>query len=328
MRNFLKLQRSAGRILSAGALLLLLVVAANAYTLVMRSGRRVEIPSRFVVTPTTLTYEVATGIQITLATAAINIPATEYANNETPGSFLKRIQTGTQETGETADLEDNAAAANLTGRAQLTITNRDLESSARRRRDSELAYEHRRKQLGLPSVEESRRRSAATSEVLQLDLERSRIAGRESENYWRTRASDLRTEIAVVDAEIQYVRGRLDEGPFQNSSGWSSGSVTTVTNTGPFGIYGQGPYGTYGGRRRNRTRLGIGRRAGVGSGIFLPNTGVFGSYEQPYDYSYERSELVTRFNQLAGARAGLSARWRLLEEEARRAGVPPGWLRP
>jgi hypothetical protein len=52
---------------------------------------------------------------------------------------------------------------------------------------------------------------------------------------------------------------------------------------------------------------------------------MFGS--SAYDYSYERSELITRFNELAGARAGFNARWRELEEEARRAGVPPGWLR-
>ena len=32
--------------------------------------------------------------------------------------------------------------------------------------------------------------------------------------------------------------------------------------------------------------------------------------------------------QLNAARAGLSARWRELEDEARRAGAPPGWLRP
>jgi hypothetical protein len=48
---------------------------------------------------------------------------------------------------------------------------------------------------------------------------------------------------------------------------------------------------------------------------------------QPYDIS-ERSQLITQFNELGAARAGLSARWRELEDEARRAGAPPGWLRP
>lgn len=61
--------------------------------------------------------------------------------------------------------------------------------------------------------------------------------------------------------------------------------------------------------------------------LLLPGYGVpIGSITQPFDLS-ERNMLVTRFNELAAARAGLSARWRELEDEARRAGAPPGWLR-
>ena len=63
-----------------------------------------------------------------------------------------------------------------------------------------------------------------------------------------------------------------------------------------------------------------------------PGLGVFPlSYNgapYSYDYSYEQSVLVTRLHELEAQRAGLQARWRLLEDEARRAGVPPGWLRP
>ncbi|HLO00916.1 MAG TPA: hypothetical protein VK208_20830, partial [Pyrinomonadaceae bacterium] len=59
-----------------------------------------------------------------------------------------------------------------------------------------------------------------------------------------------------------------------------------------------------------------------------PNIIGFGSALWPYDFSYDRNFLITRFNELAATRAGLSARWRELEDEARRAGAPPGWLRP
>jgi hypothetical protein len=41
-----------------------------------------------------------------------------------------------------------------------------------------------------------------------------------------------------------------------------------------------------------------------------------------------QGDLITRFNELAAARAALLARWRELEDEARRAGAQPGWLRP
>jgi hypothetical protein len=54
----------------------------------------------------------------------------------------------------------------------------------------------------------------------------------------------------------------------------------------------------------------------------------FGLPYQGYDIGYERSSLIARLDELVGRRAGLSARWRELEEQARRAGAMPGWLRP
>jgi hypothetical protein len=53
----------------------------------MRNGRRVEIPNTFTLTDSTLTYETAPGIQVTIQTAGIDIAATESANRQAPGSF-------------------------------------------------------------------------------------------------------------------------------------------------------------------------------------------------------------------------------------------------
>src|SRR5688500_16929274 len=97
MRSFYIPKRAASRIVSVFAVILLTVAAANAYTVIMRGGRRVEIPSRFIVTAATLTYEVTEGIQITIPMAAIDIPATEKANNEPPGSLLGRAKMRTAE---------------------------------------------------------------------------------------------------------------------------------------------------------------------------------------------------------------------------------------
>jgi hypothetical protein len=320
-----KVVRATNRIISVSFVMLLLMIAANAYTLVMRSGRRVEIPSTFMLTPSTLTYEVSQGIQITLQVAVINIPATELANHEAPGSFLKRMQLGAG-----ASFEQEPNAERDTAVQARTITNRDLAASMQRRRASELAYERRRKELGLPSVADSRKRAAAESELIGRELGPTLAAERQTESYWRGRASALRTEIAVVDAELAYTRARLDEIPESN------GSFTTVDSYGSYD-----PFGNLG-RRQRRSRGGYGGRAPRGGGVFdpwgfpqgnppyvlYPNGGPYGSNGQPYDYTYERSALITRFNELAATRAGFSARWRELEEEARRAGASPGWLRP
>ncbi len=351
--------RAASRIMSVSFLMLLLMITASAYTIVTHGGRRIEIPSRFVVTPTTLTYEISQGIQITLQIAAIDIPATEIANNEAPGSFLRRMQLGT---GASSKQEPNAER-DIVARGTRTITNRDLAASMRRRRESEVAYERRRRELGLPSVEDSRKRAAVESELIGKELEQTLVAERETETYWRARASALRADIAAVDAELDYTRARLDEVPFLNSGG----SFTTLSSIAPYSFGNVGNIGYIGGRRpffspytqrppvylaphsgsQITGRVGFGGRATRGQ-VFLnpgtfryarpigfgtphlpyPDLPAFGSTFPPDDFTYERGELITRFDELAGIRAGLSARWRELEDEARRAGASPGWLRP
>ncbi|MDQ6651652.1 MAG: hypothetical protein M3Y84_02800 [Acidobacteriota bacterium] len=128
--------------------------------------------------------------------------------------------------------------------------------------------------------------------------------------------------MAVVDAELNYNRARLDETSFADSGGF-----TTLDSNGPFISYGS----------RQLPGRGYGR-GGRGRGVFDPWTFpqarpivLFpseGGYGSSYELTYERSALITRFNELAARRAGLTARWRELEEEARRAGASPGWLRP
>ena len=364
MHRLCKSGRAASRIVSVFVFMFMLAITANAYTVVMRGGKRIEIPSRFVVTASTLTYETAPGIQITLQMAAIDIGATDDANNEPPGSLLRRGQLTPESSRPTKNPGNDMQSAQAT----RTITNRDLQSSMRRRRESELAYEARRKQLGLPSVAESRERAAAEAAAIGIDLEQQRIAQEESEDYWRGRAAALRTEMAALDAEIAWIGARLDDGSFPLSNGWGNGSFTTGTSVIPFisfGNFGRRSFGNFGGagfpgrgayrpnvfvapgqgtRVAGRVPFGSGapRGQGLGNpGIFpharplwaggfpvYPSVGAFGSTLPTYDYSYERGALITHFNELAAARAGLSARWRELEEEARRAGAPPGWLRP
>ena len=358
---------AAVRLVWLGVLLLVLASTASAYTIITRSGRRIEIPAKFVVTSSTLTYEAAPGIQITLQMVGIDIPATERANNEPSGSLLARIQSNHGQ----ANDDFNVVAPTAT----RTITNSDLVATANRRRQSELAYDVRRKQLGLPSVEESQQRRAAEAAAIDAELADKRVAQRDTEEYWRSRANDLRTEMVALDAELNYIKTRLDQIP----QGWgaqtnSFSSVIPMISLGDFGgrsfrgfgadrgfnrgyanrnnVYvtpgsvstqSRGPWG-FGGRhsRRqgnwNRGQLGygpFGQINGIGIGGYpiggypiggYPGGNVFGS-SMPDDYSYERNELITRFNDLAATRAGMNARWRELEEEARRAGASPGWLR-
>ena len=164
------------RFIMAVVFLVLTATVASAYTLVMRNGRRIEIPNEFTVTASTLTYTVGSGIQITLQLSGIDIATTERANGEPSGSFLARAL---------APAQVVAPPAQTQPRAQRSITNRDLEGYRRTRIESELAYDKRRKELGLSSAEEGRRQAAAITDRTYQQLLGMRDKDESAEQYWR-----------------------------------------------------------------------------------------------------------------------------------------------
>src|ERR1051325_3641344 len=215
------------RIFLATLLLAVSASMASAYTIVMRSGRRVQIPDKFTVTQSSLTYEAGPGIQVTIQFTGVDIAATERANGEPYGSLLKRASA------------QNPEAKSVEGPSNATrsITNKDLEVYRRARIQSELAYEKRRKELGLPSVAEHRRQNAAIEERTREQLLAMRAQEQSVEEHWRGRASDLRSELATNQAQIDFVRQRLDEIPSSNSFG----AFSTVV---PFGNVGSPIFGS------------------------------------------------------------------------------------
>jgi hypothetical protein len=338
---------------------LLVAAYASAYTIVMRDGRRLEIPDSFTVTPHTLTYEHAPGIQITLQMTSIDIAATEAANNEPLGSLLKRTPQQQPTTRQQARLSSKSA------RAARTITSQDLEASRRARLSSEAAYERRRVELGLPSLEDSRRRTQEEAERAGELLRQSEDDEVQAEAYWRARATELRNQIVVTSAEISYLRARLSELPdntstvsFANLSSFPYAAFTiggiprpsiinrpvinrpginhpTLLGTTRPGAQLTGRMDFGGGASRGQLLINtpstignLDRRTVFGRGlIFAPQPFYTAAPPSYFNFSYERAALVTRLHEVEATRAGLEARWRLLEDEARRAGAPPGWLR-
>src|ERR1700752_4346184 len=75
----------SSRLVLAALLLIFSVSVVNAYTVVIRDGRRIEIPNEFTVTNSTLTYFVGNGFQITIQLNTVDIAATERANGGSEG---------------------------------------------------------------------------------------------------------------------------------------------------------------------------------------------------------------------------------------------------
>lgn len=221
------------KLTTAGALSLLLAITAGAYTLVFKDGRRLEIPSEFTVTTTTLTYEISPGFNKTLSVALLDVPATERANREASGSFFRRRE----QTAPVAAAQTPSPPAAKTP-ATRTLSNSDLVAVRQRRLESEKAYEKRRLELGLPTVAETRMRQAAESADFQERLRAKSRSDAREESYWRDRARALRTEIASVDAGINYLRGRITE--LNESASANQPVITQVYPLWPYDQRGNG----------------------------------------------------------------------------------------
>jgi hypothetical protein len=162
----------AGRPLAALMILLLFPLASYAYSLVLRNGRRLEIPDRFVVSQSSLIYETAPGMSVSLQIATIDIEATERANREGPGSFLTHQAVTTQ------PVESSSALKRSQGPTK-NITNRDLEKFEQERIKNDEIYDRDHQRRGLPSREELRRMERESTQKMkqlasEVEAERAR----------------------------------------------------------------------------------------------------------------------------------------------------------
>jgi hypothetical protein len=246
--SFLKLVNPLKQALLLLSLLFLLSGLANAYTVVMLNGRRVEIGRDFAVNETTLTYKVTPGIQITMLLAAIDIAATERANNETLGSLMGRA-TEQKPLSKTTQSPGNVRET----KSLRSLTNRELEPFARVRLESERAYEQRLKELGLPPLAVLRTQAAAESERFWQEMARKR-----EEAEANKRAVELQAQMAALNAKLNYVQAGIGE----------------VVSSGDFTVLGGFPLFNSFGRSRVNPAL---FRVPFG----LPVGGAFGSFNVP-----------------------------------------------
>jgi hypothetical protein len=243
------------------------------------------------------------------------------------------------------------AAFSVPAQQTKTVTNEDLEKFRRQRVEAEREYRENYKRLGLPSpeeIEQQNEQKRRELEELSYQLQTQRL---QNEGDIQTRANELRAQIASIEAQINYLRNQINAGGGSYSTQtYSYGGVVVAPFVGgrrsPFkgGQTVIGPYpslvptprmmqnmanmypnaqGIY-----NRAigapfavRLGVGRgRIGFGRRGFYR-----GGYVAPVIVDngggYVQNDLGAQLVYLEQQHAGLMAQWRLLEEEARRAGI-------
>lgn len=342
-KAFLRSLEMLTRFLFVTGILVVMANVVSAYTIVFRSGQRLEVPATFEVGTATVTYELAPGINKTLQLAMIDIAATEWANLEPRGGFFNH-----------SPKPAFASPAPPIQHDSRTVTNADLEPIRQRRIESEKGYEKRRIELGLPTLEDTRRRHAAEEEwTLALARQRATEDAR-NQAYWRDRANTLRSNFTSVDAQLDYLRSRSveNQSPLYNYGSYPNvyGGYPNVYEDPNNGSYPKvyGPYNPYARHRSRTVRTVTAPRGGAlnrglvttGSGPLrsqIPKRGrpgfgaqLISPYTAPYQpfvygSSYYQDD---KLDNLLMRRAELEALWRALENDARNARVPQAWLLP
>lgn len=230
---------------------------AGAYTIVFYGGNRIEIPDNFIVTSNAAIYEASPGVNVSFRLKSIDVPATERANNDTAGSFLRRIS---------AHRIQAPPSTTATEKATRTITNRDLEPYERARVKSEATWEKRQKELGLPSLEETRREAARREAALDEFLAKKRLeedanqlheleaksfaemaarmnatAYQGGQDYWPTGIGSVENGVfGPFDPRFRFGRGfpfRVNQG---SPCGFNPSASCLLTH--PFSLFNQGSF--------------------------------------------------------------------------------------
>ena len=227
-------------------------------------------------------------------------------------------------------------------RATKTVTNADLEKFRQKRVQAEADYRANYKRLGLPSPEELEQREAERQRWLAEFSQKAEAERAENENYFLSRADELKTQINSIDAQINYLRGQpgVQPSPYKGGTIVYGGGLV-------LGGYGYGYSGGGRGYRQNRAAVGPNVQTVRNYANSFPNAGAVrsqiygarrlnnfrqrgsrsyyrGGYIEPLisgGGDYAQSDFESRLSYLEQERAGLIAQWQALEEEARRAGV-------
>lgn len=312
------------RILIAICLLVLTPLMAQAYTLVLKDGRRVEVRSQYrIVNNTVAIFTMPEGNRFSIALDKIDVEKTEMANGEIAGAFVKNAidpPKASDSGNEAKPSEEPIVASNAKPGSHKKLTNSDFERYRIRREEmsraaNEAAQAKAAAQLGVTALTgPAPDATAKTPAQLQAEQEEESMAQRremlkKKEEYWRGRAKALLTQIRVEEEQLAVLAAQLEDARRQS-----------LNNNPSVSIYQTDPYVYQPGIRIGGVPIGIG---GIPRN---PNTGNVVVINQNPNQNRSLT-LQERFLQLQVQHQETLVRYEEMREEARKDGALPGWLR-
>jgi hypothetical protein len=314
------------RILFIVFVLILLPVVAQAYTLVLKDGRRIEVRNQYRIVNELAVFTLPEGNRLSISLEKINVSETELANGDEPGMFVKNATSPPKVSDKSAptdaaktDEESPIVASSKPGAKKLT--NKDFERYRVRREEMAQDVARRNaakvgKQEPVEASTESGGKTASnqSNPVSENDKEADILAKRRElekskEEYWRGRAKALLTQMRVQEEQIVVLQAQLEEN-----------RRTALNNNQSVSVYSSPNYYPYPPVRIGGVPIwmGGGRTTGGGSSTVVINQNpgqqrTMTLQERLTDLQLQYQETLIRYDELL--------------EEGRRAGALPGWLR-
>ncbi|MBX7221424.1 MAG: hypothetical protein K1Y36_15850 [Blastocatellia bacterium] len=284
-------------LLAAACLVLSWSISASAYTVILKDGRRVDVQPGYRLVNDVAIFTLQNGSRFSVSVRSIDISATELTNRQDSGDFVRHAGAPlpiTDSDSTAPRLASKTAPNNETAknkpRITRKLTNADFEGFKQRREEKENASN---KPAGVPGG------TPEPSMVPPPPPYRTTGDDRQAEAYWQGRARPLLTEMAVQEELIAVLQRQLAD--LESSQRRGTGYTTYQT---PGGVV-------------------ITRNGGYynpGSTVILPQTGTTSEQDQERIVRTRLLDAQVQFS-------ALQTRYYALQEEARRAGVPPGWVR-
>jgi len=292
-------------------MVVLLPLMAQAYTLVLKDGRRVEVKEKYRIVSDIGVFTLPEGNRFSVSLDKINISATELANGENEGTFIKNASEPVKITDKPVDKpiidEDPIANTRPMGRK---ITNSDFERYKVRREEMMKDSANRANAKAATQANNPTNSTPASNTSAERDaafLAEHQEKEKNREIYWRTRSKTLLTELRVQEEQINSLQAQIEDSRrFQPPA-----STVSVYNAPAPYVY------PYPGVRIGGVPIGIGGGPSSGGSVVVINQdqGNRGRtlQERLIDLRLKYQETIIRYQEMC--------------EEGRRDGALPGWLR-
>jgi hypothetical protein len=300
----------------AVCLAILLPLAVPAYTIVLKGGSRLEVQDKYRVVKDIVVVTLPNGNRQSMSLQKIDIGATEQANGQPAGDFLKNAV----EPATAADAAASQAAVDpddpkLAKKPMRRVTNSDFEQYRTRRKPPTEKDAGASAEGDAANIASNPAKIGNNSYMVLNSTERDRInfqvrreIEKQRETYWRTRSRTLLTRLRAEEEQIAALQAQIDNTRYLYQPPTPPVSVYSTGPTPRAGVVIGGVPIILGGAPANNGNVVV-----INQGNGQQRTVQQSLQDKLIDLQTQHTATIVEYEEML--------------EEARHEGALPGWLR-